>query len=443
MSLLTAGLKRIAPFIYLLALLLIFYLVFNLHHQWFGLSLIVRIYIFLFCFYMIFIFSSVNIDLYEEEYRHRYGRQGEQILFLKARVAPLFIIYVITVLFVIIDGMGGPDWPWAPLMNILRGSSSNLIVYSLFLLFVLKLKKDPLVTIPIFLALCVAYFYLDALISSALAHGPVVQLIMIVKLLVFYFFLFVEFYKRRNLYKLLTTAVVVSAVTYCLYLSATMLIFAHSGEESYAKKESGLQLLRLGWRYPLGDLKKHVLLRPDPGFFKTVANYARDYHVELEYSDDQWQGLLLSGPVGTADLISERVVAGGRAATLSREKIFSFALKKSMEPDSGLDDAQNFIKLAALHLPGHEAEFEKMLQGANRRFISWACAVMAETKDVRFIPALVRYLTDIDPGVSESAYHALSRITGADPQEKFDSRINDTRVVVYFMDYFSRNRTVR
>ncbi len=102
-----------------------------------------------------FTFSSINIDLFENMYRERFGPPGEQILFLEARVAPLLLLYFIIIIFTLIAGVNRPDWPWAPVIEVLNGRYSNLVVYSLFLLFVLKLRRDPFVTIPLFLGMCV------------------------------------------------------------------------------------------------------------------------------------------------------------------------------------------------------------------------------------------------------------------------------------------------
>ncbi len=438
MKLIVLGLKRTSAFIYILAALLLFYLVFNLSYQWFGISLIVRIYIYLFCFYLVFNFSSINIDLYEEFYRTRFGRQGEQILFYKARVVPFLIILGVIAVFGLIDGIGQPNWPWEPVLSVLNGRFSNLMVYSLFLLFVLKIHKGPVFTVPLFLGLCLAYFYLDTALETVLVSGSAAGIAAYLKLLIFFFFLFLEFYVRRNPLKLFATAVAVSLVAFTLLVGANGLVLKWSPARSFQKRESGMRLLRLGFRFPLGAMKREVQSYPDPELLKAVIGYAREYKSGLTFTREEWERLLFSGQVDMADQVSEYMIKKG--VDVPYEKIVEYALEKSAAPDSRLESAHHFTRLAALSLRGNEKDFQNRMRGSGKRFTLWAIAVTAEQKNPVFIPLLLEYLTDVDPGLEEAAYIALSRITGEDPKEKLNRRINDTAVVVYFKEYFLRNR---
>jgi hypothetical protein len=122
------------------------------------------------------------------------------------------------------------------------------------------------------------------------------------------------------------------------------------------------------------------------------------------------------------------------------EKIMAYAAEKSGEPESKIMGAHSFIRLAAASLPGNEHDFEARLRTSGRRFVQWGIAVIAEQKNIAFMPLLMELLTDIDPGTAEAAYIALMRITGTDPREKLNRRINDAAVVVFFRDYYLQNR---
>lgn len=50
MSIILAGLKEIKVFVFTLVFLLAFNLFFNLTHDWYGISIIVRMYLFIFSF---------------------------------------------------------------------------------------------------------------------------------------------------------------------------------------------------------------------------------------------------------------------------------------------------------------------------------------------------------------------------------------------------------
>lgn len=430
--------RRISAFIYILVFLLVFYFFFNLHYQWYGISLIVRIYIYVFCFYLVFIFSSMDIDHHEREYEQRYGKHGERILFLKARVLPFLVIYAIITAFALIDGMGRPDWPWNPFLKMLNGTFSNLIIYSLFLLFVLKLRKDPMVTIPIFLLLCVSYFFLDTLLQSTIQRGLSVHLSRFLKFLIFFYLLFIEFFVRRSLVKMLATAFAVSMTSYVLYTASYFLIFEYSPDMSYQRREAGTHLLRLGFASPFDDLKRVLLRSPEPALFGMLLFSAHERGVELSFEGDEWERLLFSGSMEMSEFVSAYLV--NKRVEIPFERFVSYAREKSTGADAGLMNAVGFMRLAARSLPGRERDMEGLMRSSDGRFVQWCIAVLGEYGNVESIPLLLEYLTDIDPNLAEASYGALTKITGEDPRGKLGKRINDADVVVFFKEYFLRHR---
>ncbi len=430
--------RRISVFIYILAFLLIFYFFFNLHYQWYGISLIVRIYIYVFCFYLVFIFSSMDIDRHEREYERKYGKHGERILFLKARVLPFLIIYVIITVFALIEGIGRANWPYNPLLKILNGTFSNLIIYSLFLLFVLKLKKDPLVAIPVFLLLCVSYFFLDTLIQSSIQRGVAIHLSRFLKFLIFFYLLFIEFFVRRSLLKMFITAAVVSLTGYVLYTASFFMVFELSPDMSFQRREAGIHLLRLGFSAPFGDLKRVLLKSPEPALFGVLIFSANERGVELSFADAEWERLLFSGSMETSEFVAAYLI--NRQTEIPFERIASYAKSKSSGAEAGLMNATNFMRLAAKRLPGSEEDIEGLMRSSDGRFVRWCIAVLGEYRNAEFIPLLLEYLTDVDPNLAEAAYEALSKITGADPKEKLGKRINDAEVIVFFKEYFLLHR---
>ena len=438
MSLFSSRLRGIAVFVYVLFFLLALNLFFNLNYSWEGLTLIVRIYIYIFSFYLVFTFSSINIDLFEDIYRERFGPPGEQILFLEARVAPLLLIYLVIILFTIIAGVKHPEWPWAQIIEVLNGRYSNLVVYSLFLLFVLKLRKDPFVTIPLFLGMCVVYFYLDMAVDSLAAGRVLVHPMMIVKFIIFFFFLFVEFFARRNPLKLLVTAIIVSMASYLLSIGSYRLIFATAPEHSFRKRESGLQLLSMGFTSPLMELKGDLLRNPNGNYFRAVLTYSREYGIDMDFSDDEWEALLFSGSVEMADLISEQIM--NMNVPLRYESLIGFALEKSAHGDPGLQNAANFSKITARHVPGNEDDFRRKIAGSGREFARWGLAVLGDGPDRENIPFLIEYLANTDSSLAEVAYTSLQRITGLDPRSVLNRRMNDPDVMAAFRDYYRQNR---
>lgn len=82
MDLLLEKIKGIKTFLYILLALLMVNALFNLKYDWGGVSIIVRVYIMVLSFYIIYIFSQINLDSYRDEYRSEYGWAGNYILFL-------------------------------------------------------------------------------------------------------------------------------------------------------------------------------------------------------------------------------------------------------------------------------------------------------------------------------------------------------------------------
>jgi hypothetical protein len=264
---------------------------------------------------------------------------------------------------------------------------------------------------------------------------------MLGKFVIFLFFLFVEFFARRNPLKLFATAVVVSMAAYLLSLGAYRLIFATSPALSYQKRESGLELLRLGFTSPLADLKKQVMQNPDEEFFRTILLFAREYRVDMEFSEEEWEGLLFSGSVEMADLISERVL--NRNLRLSYERLVAFALEKSGHSDSGLQNAASFTRIVARYIPGNETDFKLKIRNSGREFSRWGLLVLGELADVQNVPFLVEYLASTDSALAEIAYTSLQKITGLDPRSSLNRRINDPEVMTAFAEYHLQNHKAR
>lgn len=438
MTLLTIRLKRVSVFIYILLVLIAFTILFNLYSRWEGISLIVRVYIYVFSFYLIFNFSTANLDRYESRYQVRFGKWAEEVLFFEVRVLPFILIYCIIILFAMADGVRREEWPWSVLMNLLSGGYVNLMVYALFLLFVLKLKKDPFFTIPIFLALCVLYFYLDLLIDSVLSGGLALQLMLLLKFVIFFFFIFVEFFVRRRLYKLFSTAAVVSLVFYVFYIGSYKNVFNATTPGSYPNTVSGLHLLRLGFSSPVVQLQEHLKASPDIGVLRSLIVYSKANRVKLLYADSEWEKLMFHGGIEMADMVAEYL--HNENIKISYRGIIKFAESVSEAPDAQLENWSNFIKIAAKNIKGNERDFRARLGSGNKKFIQWCIAVAGETSSLEYVPVLLEYLTSIDINLSETAYISLTRITGLDPREKLNRRKNDPAVLMAFKEYYLHNR---
>lgn len=438
MNLAAQKIKNIKAFIYTLCFLLVFNLFFNLNYNWYGISLIVRIYLLVFSFYFIFGFASIDIHSELPAYISKYGKKpGRLLLFLETRLFPFALIFLITIVFTLIDYIREPNWPWEPILYFLNGRYSNNIIYSLLLLITLKLKKKPSFTIPMFLGISVLYFFVDKSLYAFAETGWQVSIIKISKIIIFFMLLSYEFFFKIS--KSFIFSSINAAVTFCAMLAIFFSTFYCAQPASYQSNQAGLYLLRLGFNYPLKELKSIVLKTRDYELFSELMLFSETYNIKINYTDSQWQEMLFSSPVKTGEFISKVVL--NKNVPFKYEDMISYAEEEALKRNN-LEKAENFAALFCRFLPGHENEFIERLNsyGQNKKLTRWAILVMSKYKCDVFIPQLLDYLTDKDLDISHEAYDALKSITGLDLKVKYNKKINDPDVFIGFRQHYLQNR---
>jgi len=160
MHIIKEQLRRVNNFLIILIPLFIVNALFNLKYDWGGVSVIARIYIMVLSFYVVFIFSQINSKNYESEYTARFGWKGKYYLFFILKIFPFVFIYLLTIVFTLINYINTPEWPLEPVYRLLDGRYSNTIIYALILFLVLKKKKRPGISIPFFTLRQIKYFIL-------------------------------------------------------------------------------------------------------------------------------------------------------------------------------------------------------------------------------------------------------------------------------------------
>ena len=442
MSILAAQIRKISTFIYILIFLLAFNLFFNLNYTWDGISFIVRSYLFVFSFYLIFNYADIEVNRLKESYLERFGKKGVLLLFLEVRILPFLFIYFITILFTLIDYIQMSYWPYKPLLALLDGRYSNILIYSLFLLLILRIKRGPNITIPLFLVVSVLYFFADKFMYSYTGSGTIISLFKLSKFTLFTFFLLYEFfYPGRRLVMIALSSISFGIALYCMMFLVFFGVFEHAKAISYHKQRSGMMLLKLGFSFPLNELKDSVLETYDIKLFKKLLNYSVQYDFDLEYDDSKWEKLLFSGSLKMTDMISDYIVY--KNIDLRYDKIIEYAERESLRPNTKLPEASHFIKITSGYIGKHQADFIGRLARQNKAFRLWGIAVLGEQKKIESIPLLLEYLTDIDINISEGAYLALKKITGLDPKEEMNKRIIDPQVYILFRDFYIQNHRAR
>ncbi|MBN2039571.1 MAG: hypothetical protein JW864_05995 [Spirochaetes bacterium] len=434
MPLLLSKLREISVFIYTLILLLIFNLYFNFNYAWDGISLIVRIYLLVFSFYLVFIFASIDIRQHINEYFVKYGSKGNIILFIETRIIPFLIIFFITILFTLIDYIRETDWPWNPILSLLNGRYSNNIIYSWLLLMIIRLRKKPSITIPIFLGIMMIYGMLDKMYYSAFESGPAISGIKIVKFIIFFSFLFTEFYSTL---KSILISIIISIFFYMSIFASYSMILHFTESPSNVNNEAGLIILRMGYNYPAERLKKVILKTHNYNLLKELLTLLKNNNSSINFSEKNWEDLLLSGSVEMADLISKEII--DKKFGLSYAKMIDFAEKKAGGEPGKLANAEYFTRLFAKYYADNEEDFLKRLKNSGQSFKIWSLMVLKENKSINSIPLLLYYLTDIDETISDNAYKALKAITDMDPASALEKKKNDPDIIGIFNKYYIKH----
>ncbi|MCU0846575.1 MAG: hypothetical protein MUD12_01655 [Spirochaetes bacterium] len=433
--------KKLKTFFAILFFLLIVYIVFNLKFQWEGVYIIVNVYLYVFSFYMIFNFSSIELSHFKEEYQRKYGKKGVYYLFLLFRVVPFSIIYIITVIFTLISYLDKSDWPSMPIMDLLDGKYSNILFYSLILLVILKLKKKPQITIPFFFGLSVIYFtiYRIVITFSDSTTGPSISFLKLFQVVIALFFLINEFFfDKKNIVKSIIASLLASLIMYSSLVLLLHGIFRLSGFTSYSQTKSAVILMKMGYSYPLPELKKIVIETSRNDLLFYLIYFSRRYDYRLNLTPEQWGNLLLAGTMETADVISYYIMY--KNISLPFGNVISFAERRSIDSGSKLVEALAFIKYASRYYEGNAGDFFERYERGNREYKIWTIRVMADAGSVNTAPFLLNLLTGTDEVLSKEAYRALSRSLDADPVKDLGLKRNSPEVILRFKEIYLRSR---
>ncbi len=438
MSLASIQYRKMAAFVYVLIFLLAFNLLFNLTFDWYGISIIVRVYLFVFSFYLIYNYSTIDVDRLGDLYRKRFGSKGYLLILLELGIAPIIIIYGITVIFTFIDYLRIDNWPWNPVLKLLNGRYSNGVIYSLFLFLILKTKKGPGLKIAAFFALSILYFILDKTLYTVFTSGIPIAFIKFSKFTALFFFLFFTFLGVRQKLRSLVLSVILSSILLGIIIMSYYGIYRYSPMFSYQHDKSAIVLMRFGFSFPMENLKKVVIEKKSIPLFRELASYSSAIGREVEFSDKDWEELLFSGSMSNANLIAVYIL--NRDIAISYEKLIDFAEKKLTQPDDRTETVSSYISLTAKTYDGkREALFARM-ERANNTFRLFCLALLGEARDTGSIPYLLDRLTGMEMNMSDASYESLRKISGLDPAGELGVRRNDPEAVWKFREYYSRNR---
>jgi hypothetical protein len=439
-SIVIEQIKKATTFIYILIFLFIVNIIFNLKFKWDVIPVIVNVYLFVFSFYLIFIFSLIDISPLKEEYRKIYPRFGHTILFIKTRIVPFVIIYVITAIYTLINYLDKDHWPWNPILELLDGRFSNTVFYSLILLIILKFNRRPKFTVYLFVAGAALYFLIYQLVYYFSPSGAVVSGLKFFQITVALVLLIYEFVSdkfsidRKKIMKAIAVGLLIGFSIYSAFVGIHYMIYRFSPFASYPQARSAQILMRLGYSFPLRNFKSIVTETSDPYLLYDLIYFSRAYHRPLTLTSAEWENLILSGSMEVANVIAFYV--DSMDIVLSYNQIISYAERRSIDSGESLDNSTYFTRYASRYCEDHIDDLIKRYATGNYYFKIWIIRVTAESKCYAAIPHLIRLLTDIDAGLSQEAYASLTKITGLDPAKSQDGRINSPPVLIAFNEFY-------
>lgn len=434
-AILTNQLKKLSTFFYLLFFLFVLNIFFKLFYTWEGMSNIVRVYIFVFSFYMIFNFSQIKISPLRAEFTKAYGRWGIYLLFLVTRVTPYLMIYGISAIFTFIESIGGTGWPWKPLFALLYGKNTNHIFMSVLLLLVLKIKKDPKITIPFFLAFLTLHFIFYKTVYYMLPNGLVMTGVKIIEFILLLFFVFYEFFfYEGKAIKSLLVSVAIGFLAYGALIGTYCGLYYLTADASAPQVRSAQTLMKMGYSFPLPRMREYILRHGQVQLIEELLYYAQRNRREISFSPQQWEVILKGSGIKTTDAVARYLLE--RKVRISYGVVMACANKASLSAREDLPAARDFIRYAATYCKAHHNDIMERYARGNRAYRIWTIRVVAEARNPQIIPSLIDILTGIDTALAEEAYGALVRITGLDPGEALKLQVNNPRVISIFKDYY-------
>jgi len=437
MKILAENMKRISNFLYILLALLLVNGVFNINYDWGGVSIIVRVYIMVLSFYVIYIFSQIDQQQHMEEYKEKYLWKGDLYLFFVLRIFPFVLIFLMTAAFTIVSTIDRPYWPAEPLMRIMDGRYSNTYFYALILMLVLKQNKRPKIAIPLFIFYSVSFFMLHKILSAAVDPGYGIGGGKLIQSIVFMFVLSYDFlYTGKKVYINIAAAVISGFMIFSSVAAVNFIIFKTADKTGYLYTSSARMLLKTGINYPLNELEKIILTKYGRGRILDFISYSKRYERDIVYTPEQWGDIILQSNIGAANFIFDYII--DREVVVDFTILYPYAVAQSALSPGQFLASDHFKRYFARYFPGHESLFFDMYYSGNKEMKLWVIDTLEYTDSYGAVKFLVNLLTSTDSRISERAYVALTGITGIDPALELNRNVYDLEVVAAFREHHIR-----
>ena len=437
MQLIKEQLRRINHFLIIMIPLFIVNALFNLNYDWGGVSVIARVYIMVLSFYIIFIFSQINVSDYRDDYTQRYGWKGRYYLFFALRLFPFLFIYLLTMIFTFINYLDIPSWPLEPAYRLLDGRYSNTVIYPLILFVILRQKTRPRISIPLFIIFSILYYATDHVLYSLFEPGYGVSIIKLSKYMIFIFILIYDYSKIRwRLFESVLMSVLTGILLYATITSFLVISFYLSPPGSASLSISGRILLKSGYTFPLDKLQKNVLEEENPYNRENVFQYIEKYGRDTGFTSDQWEKLLNLDTIEKNEYLFSHF--NKRNIKLDFNILKKYAESQFSLISSGTVDLPQFARYLGSYYSGNKNDLYELYESGNEPMKIIILKSMMYTDDTDALLFLINTLTSVDRSRAETAYNSLKSITGKDPASDLKKEKYDIDVVFFFRNYISK-----
>jgi len=453
------------PFTIVLIALFIINAFFNFHYRWEGIIFIVRVYLFLYAFYIVYNIAQLDLDAQEQIYVEKYGSRGVHRLFLVSRVLPFVLIYFVTIISILVAYIGSNTeyWLTEAIIDILNGKYGNTIIYALLLLIILKIKKGPVVTIPLFLLGSFFYLYLfDKFVYSFFDAGVAISLIKIIKYMIFfYFFVFEFYYKKRYFIRPLFPVIISSALFHLLLTFIFFMFYTFLSFGSTPQIKSARMLMYWGFSFPITNMSDIILASKDYKYISTLIKYSEFYNKEITFTNEQWENIL--GRCDSKNFIKSIKYLKKQQVYLSYEFLLDYAVAQIKINDKGFINNSEFngyfadiinadivnsiienthienTNIKKNHVNYHVNyidNFIKFFNSASFNERLWCIKIFELCKSFKAVPILIDLLTDVNDEISLRAWFALKEITGYEPPYEDNFRQNNVEIINGFRKFY-------
>ena len=428
-------LKKIFPFLAILALLLGLSAVFNTFFSWNGIFVILRVYLYSMSFLLIYnAYSSQKSD-FLENYQKKIGvKSGYLIYSFESKILPYAIIYIFVILFGLVSFVDVSKNFNITLLKFFEGKYTNLMMYCLFLSLLLRYQKSFMQAAAIFIISLISFFWADYWFQKNVDEGIHYSIYKFIKLNVFFFFVIWDNSSRRmKLIKYLSSALAVSALIFGGSFFFLRMTFDYSSDLS-AKKEAGNILVRMGYSDPLNFLAYNAFTQKDNETLIKLNRFFQAYNKTFPFSDEEWKKIIFSGSMQSAENAAYLINHWGKK--IDYASLVDFAFKASSSESTALEGINEYTILTSKMIAGNESYLKDKISASGKSFTAWGIQVLGLSRSNESILFLVKYLPNIDKSISNVAYSALKNITGKDPAKERSKNINSAEVIKEFKDIY-------